>query len=358
MKTLYTKFPLVLLTLLNYTPYAHAEKSNPDAITHTNETEANTETRVNTFINAEIPEDFDLFFNDHFSAKIVNEKNEKDIYSLLSQLPLSPAMQNSESSFTAEEFAKQLPAMLELKENSIIEITCADQQYAGTFPLGHLTAFGCSKIFRASINPESNILFLHFENEQVPNLSWIGIINTKTLVSMLIACAPEDAVKEIGLNSDCSQLGVMNKDDAILSYALPADLVNFAPSLKQRAFISYVDAQLHMLGQKIAQSNTNDVIKAYSQLPLEQVHKLALLIHTNKNMLPESLYDAVYTEKMNSLQQILTVSINAKFVADSLNIDIDTLVNKIASHEITQEQIFAILSPEEESADNDQIINA
>jgi len=107
-----------------------------------------------------------------------------------------------------------------------------------------------------------------------------------------------------------------------------------------------------MLRQAIMKSEfTNDAIKAYSRLPLDVVYKLALLIHTNKDLLPETLHDAICNEKLNSLQQILAISSNAKFVADTLNIDIDTLADKMASNEITQEQVLAILSPDQSSVE-------
>ncbi len=370
MKKLYTKFPLMLLTLLNYAPYTHTAASKPSTIkrndpvnngtgatgaiqsatalaTDLANAEADAAALVNDFINSEIPETFESLFHAFFSKEKVTDKNEKELYSLLSQLPLSPSIQIKESPFDIEEFEKQLPANLELKEGSIVEITSPDKQYTATLPVTFFMTLGCNKLFRATINPEHNVLFIHYENDQLPDISFVGLINTKTLVSMLIPCASEKEIKAIGICSDCTHLGIIRTDDSLLSYDLPTDLINFSPSLKQKAFICYVESQINMLNQRIIQAN--NVIKAYSSLPLNAVNNLAWLIQSHKNLLPESLYNAVYNEKINALQNILAVAANAKLVADTLNLDIDTLADRIASNEITQEQIAAILSPEQTS---------
>ncbi len=397
MKKLYIKFPLVLLTLLNYAPYTYTTKKKTNTVKSTNNSTnkkttkkksksikraddtvinqaaeqsatnvitdfANEKTDVqaliNNFMNAEVPESFDVLFESSFSKDIL-KNNEEEIYSFFSQRPLSPAIQTREIPFELEEFENAVTAILTLRENSVVEITSADEKYTTTVPLAFFAELGCNKIFKATINAEHNILFLHFGNDQAPDLSFIGLINTKTLVSMVIPCASEKEIKTIGICSDCIHLGIIRtEDDALLSYDLPNAIVDFAPSLKQRAFITYIDAQINMLGQKIMQNKfSNDIIKTYSRLPLDTVYKLALFIHTNKDLLPESLHHAICNEKINSLQQILTVSANAKFVAETLNIDIDTLADKMASNEITQEQVLAILAPDQSSVDN-QTLNA
>lgn len=392
MKKLYTKFPLMLLTLLNYAPYTYTTKKKPhmvesaassthkktkkkkskkeikrenkaitnneaeaiasatDLITNLAQAEVDGQALINDFINSEVTESFESLFESFFSKDIL-QKHEEQLSSLFLQIPLNPAIQTSTAPFAVEVFDKQLSANLSLKENSLVEITCADANYKGIVPLATFAALGCNGIFRATINPEHNILLLHFQNDQVPNLSFISLINTKTLVTTLIPCSPESEIKTIGLLDDCSQLGVMTANDVILSYNLPADLINFTPSLKQKAFITYIDAQMNMLTQRVVQNGFNDMIKAYARLPFNTVYKLALLIENNKNLLPESLHPSLLNEKINSLQQILMVSSNAKFVADTLNIDVDTLADKMASNEITQEQVLAILSPDQSSAE-------
>lgn len=277
-----------------------------------------------------------------------DKNNEKELHSLLSQLPLSPSIRTKESPFDIEEFEKQIPATLEIKEDSMVEITSPDKQYTATVPLAFFVTLGCNKLYRATINPEHNILFIHFENDQLSDISFIGLINTKTLVSMLIPCTPENEIKAIAICSDCTHLGIIRADDSLLSYDLPSDLITFSPSLKQKAFIFYVEAQINILNQKMMQND--NIIKAYSRLSLKTVNNLVWFIQSNKNLLPESLYDAVYTEKLNALQHIVAVATNAKLVADTLNMDIDTFADKMLANEITQEQIAAILSPAETSA--------
>lgn len=391
MKKLYTKFPLILLTLLNYAPYTYTTKkkhntiqaaentehkktkkkkskkelkrekktitsneeaaiaSTTDLITSLAQAEVDAQALINDFINSEIPENFETFFETHFSKNIL-QNNEEELSSLFSQIPLVPTIQSSSTPFAVEEFEKQLQAKLQLKEDSLVEITAENTNYHSIVPLRSFASLGCNGIFRAIINPEHNILLLHFQNDQTPNLSYISLINTKTLVSTLIPCSPENEIKAIGLLSDCSELSIMRADDKILSYRLPADLINFTPSIKQRAFITYIDAQMNMLTQTVVQNGFNDMIKAYARLPFNMVYKLAVLIENNKNLLPESLHPSFLNEKINSLQHILMVSSNAKFVADTLNIDVDTLADKMASNEITQEQVLAILSPDQSAA--------
>jgi hypothetical protein len=364
MKKLHTKFPLILLTLLNCTPYVHttnksdttqrtdtpvndeaaAVQSATALITDLSNAATDAEALINDFINSQVPETFESLFHAFFSKISAQKSNEKELYSLLSQLPLSPSIRIKESPFDVEEFEKQLPANFEIKENSIVEITSPDKQFTAEVPLAFFMTLGCDKLFRATINPEHHILFLHFENNQLPDLSFVGLINTKTLVSMLIPCTPEKEIKTIGICSDCTHLGIIRTDDSLLSYDLPTDLVTFSPSLKQKAFISYVEAQVNILNHRVAQHD--NIIKAYAHLPLKTVSNLALFIESNKDLLPKSLYDAVYVGKLNTLQHILAVATNAQFIADTLNLDIDTLADKIVSNEITQEQIAAILSPE------------
>lgn len=312
--------------------------------------QADAQALVNDFINSEITESFESLFEFHFSKDKVNAHNERYIYSLLSQLPLVPSLRTKESPFDIEEFEKQIPVSLETKEN-IVEITSLDKKYTTTLPLAFFMTLGCNTLFRATINPDHHVLFIHFGTNQFPDASFIGLINTKTLVSMLIPCGPEKEIRAIGICSDCTHLGIIRTDDSLLSFDLPIDLIAFSPSLKQKAFMCYIEAQMNMLNHKMIQGGfTDNAIKAYSRLPLNTVNNLGWLIQSNKNLLPESLYNAAYAPKLDVIQYILTVASNAKVLADTLNLDIDTLADKIASNEITQEQIAAILLPEQSAA--------
>jgi hypothetical protein len=355
MTKLSAKFPLMLLTLLNYAPYTHTEENSTivheaDATSIINDLvnpQTNTESLVNDFVNAEIPEFFDTLFDSHFSKKAII--NETELYSVLSRSPLSPAITTKETPFELEEFDQEIPALLTIKDNSLVEITCNGNDYISTLPLAFFADLGCSKIFKATINPKHNVLFLHFGNEQTANMSFAAVINTKTLISMIIPCTPETEIKTIGICSDAIHLGVLRADDVLLSYDLPSEIVTFSPSLKQRAFMTYVNAQINLINQHMIQ--TDNMIKAYTRLPLNTVNNLAWLIQSNRNLLPESLYNALYNQKLRILEQILTVATNSQMVAEALNIDVDTFADKVASNEITQEEIAAILNPAESSTD-------
>jgi hypothetical protein len=348
----YTKFPLALLTLLNYAPYAHTDNNNIEATANNksstvdlSNTEKDIQTKVMDFLNAEPIENFNALLNKHLPADVMKLEDLQELYALLSQLPLGPSIQLSESPFAQEEFNAQKGAIIDIKDNGIVYITTADGQHKASIPVTSIAALGCDKVLKATINPENNVLFMLLKNDQNPNATFISLINTKTLFSLLIPCISETDMKNIDISADSSRLGIMRTDDSILAYDIPADLVSFNPTFKQRAFMSYVNAQFNLLSQKIMNNDANnDIIKMYGRLAIDDVRALASLIENNKDILPESLYKNVYESKVNSLHEIIAIHLNTKRVAHALKIDVDTLADKIAANEVTEKEILDILS--------------
>lgn len=304
------------------------------------------------FVHAEIPDNFDTLFDAYFSTDMLQNNNEKELYYYLSHAPLAPAIQKSTDHFSIEEFENQLPATLEkIENNPWLKIQCnTHKKYKGGIHSNFLDALSCDKILSTSINPESGILLIHYETDTVQGPSFVGIINTKTLISMQILCSPAHTIKQIGLNSDCSQLGIMSHDDTINAYLVPKELTTLSLSLKQRALILYSNQKLIEIYQVMSLyggCNTNDMgsmFKAITRLSFDTIKKFIDFIQNHKNIIPESLCEIVFNNRIAELENFTTMHTDLKIVADTLNLDLETACDKISSNEITPGQFREILN--------------
>lgn len=301
------------------------------------------------FINAPIPDNFDQLFNHYFSANILQNDNERLIYTLLSQTPLTPAMQISTQPFPVQDFEQQLPATLnKTEDSSLIEVTCnANKKYKSFIHAGFLSQLGCNTIFTTYINPTCNLLLIHYKINGIAGSSFFGLINTKNLISLCIPCASENEVTKIGLSADCSQLGYMKTNGTVVSYILPTELTTLAPLFKQRAFITYSNAQIVAMTQETMSLDRNNIglrIKGISKLSLNKMQKLVNFIQTNKHLVSDSLYVMVYKNLITQLQEIIDLYTAAQYIANVLHVDMATLGDKLVSGEITPQQTGAILA--------------
>jgi len=298
------------------------------------------------FTNTDIPDNFNELCNIYFPADILNEQL---LYCLLSRAPLGTIEQISDVPFSAQEFEKQLPATLSRLENSsLIEITCSThKKYKGVIPI----LWDCDKILVAYINPEYNVLLIHYESDIVDTMSFINVINTKTLTSMMMACDRASELKHMGLNSDCSQVGFMNQDNTICSYVLPEKLTTFSPSFQQKIFMFYVASVSRVIIKNCLKCGNDfgNIVKSYSRLPINRLCKLINFIQTNKTFVPEFFEPYNPATLLQTIKELYTT---CKFVADKLNIDIETIGDKIISNEITQEQFYKLAA--QRHRDNNQ----
>lgn len=300
------------------------------------------------FLNTDIPDSFDDLCNHYFPEDIFVNGNDRSLCLALAEkslkLPIDIAAQ-----FPVEEFAKQLPAIIEIKQYPWIEVAYNTNKKDNCTFAGYLKA--PDNILTAIINSKHNIFVMCYkENTDVSGK--IMLINTKSMLSFCIFVIPVDEVKQIGLNENCTQLGIMFKDDSMLSCMIPSELVSFVPSLKQRAFLAYVQQKsfdvLPMVLPRLDDMKTMALflkqhIKSISLMTIDKAIRFAI---KNKDLIPTPLTEALFGNRIVELTCVIGVTVSFVMVAKKLNLTFEELCDKVIFDEITSEVIAKIADEE------------
>lgn len=311
------------------------------------------------FISADIPDNFDELFNHYFPEDILTNVSDRPFHIGLTESPLLFVPTIGATELPAQEFEKQLPATLQPASFPWIDITYnTSKKCTCMIPSCFISnLIYANGTLTTIINPKYNVL-LAYEIDAIKDANAICIINTNNLTSIFFRASK---IKQIGLNTDCTQLSIMHKDDTIFSCLLPPEILTLAPSLKQRAFLAYSHEKMY----KIIASSLPDwerevpdfisiatFFKQNANLPVYTLDKFLSFTKKNKSLISESLYESIYSNKVNRIRRVLDYYIGLKIVSKVLNITTKTLYDQVISNEITHENLNKIMIETMDSADS------
>jgi hypothetical protein len=287
------------------------------------------------------------------------------IYNFLSQFVITPSIQNCDEPLL--KFENEDIELVTLKKSKLIflnEYKTLDSiqsvdiinkigKVVCTIQKGFLDRLSCNKIHKMYFNLKYKILFIHYSINGFEGISFFGVINIKTLISMTFPFVEKNEIQKIGFSLDCSQFGFMNNNGDIFAMLIPQEIINSILTIEQRACMSYICNKLKNvsvlvrlfemanLSDKITHLHDKQTQNTISQM--SKIIKFIQMIYNEKVYISEILYNISYKTIINTITHIINFNSNMQYISNKLNITLDFLSKKIISQEVTVARLNEIL---------------
>jgi predicted nucleic acid-binding protein len=318
------------------------------------------------FISADIPQDFDTLFNHYFPEDVLLHGNDALFYNLISSsYPTTYNPQKNTIPFPAQEFEKQVSATLKLASSlPWIEVLYnTDKKHTRSISSLYLTELLKDDAYKVSaiINPHYNILLVHCKDENNADSIYLIDINTLTFLNIDCTIETNNTIKQLGLNADCTQLGIMFENGTTSSYELPSHLVAQCLSVKQKAFLFYIDSKMvdstiaHVIHFAPLLNNMGNFSAIPENFPvlllffkeyaseLLPCFNLINFVIKHRHLIPEFIHQSIYDKRIDSMQNLLALYGMFSIIATSLNTTVQKLTDKLLSQEISLNVFFETL---------------